>query len=58
MNSTALIITARTQARKLGSMDPRARRLSRLAARLEAILDAQRRLQRRLFNYGADCRHE
>ena len=52
MNSTALIITARTQARKLGSMDPRARRLSRLADRLESVLSARRRLQGKLEKQG------
>jgi hypothetical protein len=52
MNSTALIITARTQARKLGSMDPRARRLSRLADRLESILVVRRRLQGKLEKQG------
>lgn len=52
MNSTALIITARTQARRLGSMDPRAKRLSRLAARLESVLAARRRLQGKLERQG------
>ena len=52
MNSTALIITARTQARRLGSMDPRARRLSRLADRLESVLSARRRLQGKLEKQG------
>ncbi|WP_437559336.1 hypothetical protein [Acidithiobacillus sulfuriphilus] len=52
MNSAALIITARTQARRLGSMDPRAKRLSRLAARLESVLAARRRLQMKLERKG------
>ena len=52
MNSTALIITARTQARKLGSMDPRARRLSRLAEQLESVRSARRRLQEKLEKQG------
>ena len=52
MNSAALIITARTQALKLGSMDPRARRLSRLAEQLESVRSARRRLQEKLEKQG------
>jgi hypothetical protein len=52
MNSTALIITARTQARRLGSTDPRARRLSRLAEQLESVRSARRRLQEKLEKQG------
>jgi len=37
MHPTALIISARTRARELGSQDPRAKRLSRLAEQLESI---------------------
>lgn len=52
MHPTALIIRARTQARRLGSMDPRAKRLSRLADRLESVLTARRRLQVKLERKG------
>ena len=52
MHPTALIICARTQARRLGSMDPRARQLSRLAARLESVLAARRHLQGKLEKQG------
>ena len=55
--SASLILRARGYARTCATKQE-ARRLERLADRLEAILEAQRRLQQRLFNYGAECRHE
>ena len=51
----SLILRARGYARTCATKQE-ARRLERLADRLESILDAQRRLQRRLFSYGADYR--
>jgi hypothetical protein len=55
MNPTALIIAARTRARGLGTTDSRARRLSRLADRLESILATQRRLQGKLQRKGGSA---
>ena len=53
----SLILRARGYARTCASKKE-ARQLERLADRLETILDAQRRLQRRHFSYGADRRYE
>ena len=55
--SASLILRARGYARTC-TTEQEARCLERLADRLEAILEAQRRLQRRLFNYVEDCRYE
>ena len=52
-----LILRARGYAKTCATKQE-ARQLERLADRLEAIFETQRRLQRRLFNYGANYRHE
>ena len=52
-----LILRARGYAKTCATKKD-ARQLERLADRLEAIMDAQRRLQRRLFSYVEDYRYE
>ncbi|MBU2773370.1 hypothetical protein HMI48_05460 [Acidithiobacillus ferrooxidans] len=50
LSSATLILRARGYARTCAT-EQEARRLERLADRLEAIMDAQRQLQRRLFSH-------
>lgn len=52
-----LILRARGYAKTCATKQE-ARQLERLADRLEAIFEAQRQLKRRLFNHGANYRHE
>ena len=50
MDTASLILRARGYARTCATKQE-ARQLERLADRLEAILEAQRRLQRRIFSH-------